>query len=499
MRPLDHDHSVPRPGPRRERPPAGRPPADAAVHPPVEKARADHPADRQPHNGPVPPLSPPSGTDLQALDAGCAALLPRIGYAYEMLDLLGLDPEDRPRPTARLLGADRHQRSRSLYARMFLNPTVLSNEQRLRARHARRHPRRRSCSPFAAAQDSAVRGAQPDQRRVRPDHRPAARARLRRHHRPDPGNITAIYRRGWLARTLGISALELLSLLHYTGIDPFTLPAADAAQPFRLPLLGFCQLAQSLSAAGLQPVQALYLLWNVDLSGISAPPTGRRVGPGRIAARGLAAVDASSLVTGSLTPDRAKSLMALVLGTAAADVFFGLVNGTFLTSTPFAYLPAALPQAVIDSSRGSLGYDDLAKQLTFAGYLDPPTLASMQAAAAGDTALLAGLTALAAAHSQAVDAFFATNDSPTLGLRSPFDSYANSSRPGSPRRPAGRPDARARQPPQEGASTHAGRRGRRLRSQLPPGAAHRPRDPRTPRRPRPPRRSRTSPRWPGQG
>jgi Neuraminidase-like domain len=96
---------------------------------------------------------------------------------------------------------------------------------------------------------------------------------------------------------------------------------------------------------------------------------------------------------------------------------------------PFAYPPAVLPPAIIDNSRGNLKYDDLAKQLTFAGYLDAPTLANMQATAAGETVLLTGLTALAAANTQAVDAFFAANDSPALGLRALFDAYAASADP----------------------------------------------------------------------
>ena len=46
----------------------------------------------------------------------------------------------------------------------------------------------------------------------------------------DPGtplslaNISAIYRRGWLAQTLRLRVRELLALLAVTGLDPFTLP-----------------------------------------------------------------------------------------------------------------------------------------------------------------------------------------------------------------------------------------------------------------------------------
>ena len=375
------------------------------------------------------PPGPAAGADLQALDASWAALLPRIGYAYEVLDVLSLDPGDH---LDELLAcwAPIGTGSGSLYERLFLNPAVLAAD-----------------SIFAPGTDGSVLAGPATAALLA--HKTALCAALNLTSAefdlitgPPPGlgfdaatpltleNITAIYRRAWLARTLGISVLELLSLLHYTGTDAFTLPAASGPdQPFPLPLLGFCQLAQSLSAAGLQPVQALYLLWNADLSGISAPPPAVASDLATSLRAGLAAVDAQFAVTGTLTPEGARNLMALVLGAAAADVFFALVNGTFLTSVPFAYPPAALPQEVTGSSRGSLSYDDLAKQLTFAGYLDAATLASMQAAAVGDTILLAGLTALAAASTQAVDAFFAANDSPALGLRALFAAYLASADP----------------------------------------------------------------------
>src|SRR5208337_1047452 len=141
------------------------------------------------------------------------------------------------------------------------------------------------------------------------------------------------------------------------------------------------------------------------------------------------AIDSQFSITGTVTASTAQSLMSLVLGAAAADVFFGLLNDTFVTATPLGYSQPTLPAAVITLAGGRLSYDDLAKMLSFGGYLDPATYAALQSAAAGDTLLLNALTALQAANAQAVDAFFTTYDNPALCLWSLFKTYVAAANP----------------------------------------------------------------------
>src|SRR5262249_42084328 len=79
-------------------------------------------------------------------------------------------------------------------------------------------------------------------------------------------NISAILRRGWLARKLNVSVRELLSLISSTGLDPFSAPDPTNPVVMRLVLL-----VQALKSRALPLGAALYLIWNQDLSGNSAP------------------------------------------------------------------------------------------------------------------------------------------------------------------------------------------------------------------------------------
>ena len=81
-----------------------------------------------------------------------------------------------------------------------------------------------------------------------------------------------MFRYGWLAHTLGLSVLEFLLLREFTGLDPFAPARPGAARAGRAagrPLHPRCSAA--LAAAGLTTAQALYLMWNQDISGTSAP------------------------------------------------------------------------------------------------------------------------------------------------------------------------------------------------------------------------------------
>ena len=102
--------------------------------------------------------------------------------------------------------------------------------------------------------------------------------------------------------------------------------------------------------------------------------------------------------------------MTLVYGGTASAFFFGLLNSTFTTSVPYSAPPGqpALPQPVIAASNGQLSYDDLSKQLSFAGVLDAAAQAAIDAAITGDPGLTTALASLAAASQQAVAPFFAS-------------------------------------------------------------------------------------------
>jgi hypothetical protein len=370
------------------------------------------------------PPAPGGATPLAQLDNGFLTLLPRAGIVYEAADVLGLDPGSDLASLLACLAPISTAGTDSLYGQMFLNPTVLRLD------------------PAFAPDVNGNFFTGPAQHVL--DHKPAIIAALNLTGSefdlitgPPPlglgyttstalslDTVSDIYRRGWLARALSLSVLELLSLIAYTGVDPFQMPTLDDSHPVASPLLEFVRRTRALSTAGLAPVQALYLLWNADLSGVSAPPTSVTDGLATALRAAFVAIDSQFSVSGNVTPASAQALMSLVLGAPAADTFFGLLQNTFRTSVSFGYSQPTLPAAVTAAANGLLSYDDFAKTLSFSGYLTSAMQAALDTAAGADAGLIAGIAALAASNTLAVDAFFATYDNAhTPWLRPLFDAY----------------------------------------------------------------------------
>jgi Neuraminidase-like domain/FHA domain/Salmonella virulence plasmid 28.1kDa A protein len=185
-------------------------------------------------------------------------------------------------------------------------------------------------------------------------------------------NVSVVFRYGWLAHTLGLSVLEFLRLREFTGLDPFAPLDPAPAAPAEPPVIGFVRLLSALAAAGMATTQALYLMWNQDLSGTSSPPPAVVTGLASALRADFAAVQAQFALQDDPDGSIAQNLMSLVYGSTASAFFFGLLNGTFTTSVPYSAPPgqSALPAPVIAASGGRLGYNDLSQQLSFAGVLD---------------------------------------------------------------------------------------------------------------------------------
>ncbi len=226
--------------------------------------------------------------------------------------------------------------------------------------------------------------------------------------------ISMIFRYGWLAQALSLSVLEFLWLRQWTGLDPFSSIDPAATPPAEPPVIRFIELLNLLQTVGLTTSQALYLMWNQDITGTSSPPLTTVTGLAFALAADFAAVDAQFTLQTDPDGTIAQNLMTLVYGAAASAFFFGLLNGTFTTSVSYSTPggDATLPQQVIDASAGQLSYDNVAKQLTFAGVLNQATLTAINAAITASAPDVATLTAavagLAAANQQQLGPFFAT-------------------------------------------------------------------------------------------
>ncbi len=218
--------------------------------------------------------------------------------------------------------------------------------------------------------------------------------------------ISAVFRRGWLARKLKLSIREFLLLTRFTGIDPFAAP--DPAYP---PITRLIELVNSIRAASLKPTEALYLIWNQDISGKSSPEDGEISDFSRTLRSALAAVETEFAVSDDPDGQITRSLMTLVYGNDATDLFFGLLGNTLVTSVPYSrvlstlvtsvtYLhtqatlvtsvpykhhQATLEQSIVNAAApGLIAYDDSKKLLSYTGVLSTTTCAALKAAAAAE-------------------------------------------------------------------------------------------------------------------
>jgi hypothetical protein len=344
-------------------------------------------------------LSPTTAPDL---DAAWKTMLPRLGIVRGLLDRLKLDAtRDLPGLLACFADIATHGDD-ALYRRMFLSTTILEQD-----------------SAFA---DNGYGDVLKDSSKLIVDHVEALRAAFgltadeasqiiadvaKKPLTPQTlpltlPNISAIFRRGWLARRLQLSVRELLLLVQRTGYDVFAAP--DPANP---PIVLFLDFVQRLRDAQLKATQALYLVWDDDLSGKATPDERTITDLARTLRTSFATVETDFAIIDDPNGEVARARMTLVYGADATDFFFGLLDNTFVVTTPFATPPAASPQPLIDAAPGRVVYDDFAKQLTFAGYLDGATTAALASAAAGDASLQAAVAALQKSASDAVAPYFA--------------------------------------------------------------------------------------------
>jgi hypothetical protein len=188
--------------------------------------------------------------------------------------------------------------------------------------------------------------------------------------------VSAIFRRGWLARTLKLSVPEFLLLSRFTGIDPFS-----PLDPPDLPILQFIKLVDRLRALSVKPAQALYLIWNQDLSGSSAPDEREVTDFTRTIRSDLNTIEREFVPVPDPDGQIARARMTLVYGNEAADLFFGLLGKSVITEVEYTHEEDVLKQSVLDVT-DKLSYDKFRKQLSFkAGAMPDSVLAALKAVA----------------------------------------------------------------------------------------------------------------------
>jgi hypothetical protein len=343
------------------------------------------------------------------LDAGFETLLPRLGIVLRVMKELDLSVKRDLRSLLACWSDIGTHGDGALYRQMFLNPAILRQD------------------PIFA--DNGYGEFLADDTQKLAAHTEALRAafnltgdeyqRIVTELNYDTNtllklsNISAIFRRGWLARKLKLSVRELLLLIRLTGLDPFA-----SLDPVGPAILRIVALLQALKARSFKPAAALYLIWNQDLSGRSAPTDVQVATFARTLRQALAAVEAEFTVADD--PDGAivQAQLAKVYSADAAAFYFGLLNDGFTVEVDFSdadgtMVPGPVRQA-IETAAGKteagvprIAYDNFRKRLAYTGILSTTTREAIKTAGGGgSTAFTTAVDALYDKGQAAITRFF---------------------------------------------------------------------------------------------
>jgi hypothetical protein len=369
------------------------------------------------------PLAAEEATDLLALDRGFATLLPRLGVTLQTMSRLAVKPRKDLAGMLSCWAPIGFAGPDSLYRRLFLgasflaqdpafavddNGLVLQDAGQTVGEHADalRAATGLSAEELALIEEGLAEGA-------------AARLTLE--------NVSFVYRHAWLARRLRLSVRELLGLIERTGLDPFAPP--DPPRPQIAALLDFLE---ALRAGSLKAAQALYLGWNEDVSGNSAPAPADVGAFARTLRGAYGDVDAQFALVDDPSGEIAQARMTLVYGAETAAFFFALLDGTFKVETDYSHTAETLAAPILAAGNGRLAYDDLRKRLSYAGLLDTPGRQALEAVAGVSGAFKTAVAALQTEATERTEAFFDRYPE----LRQPYTEYVASSEPDEVRRAA---------------------------------------------------------------
>jgi hypothetical protein len=219
-------------------------------------------------------------------------------------------------------------------------------------------------------------------------------------------NISAVFRRGWLARKLKLSVRELLLLVQFTGLDPFAL--IDPAEPGMSHVI---ELVQSMKDRSFKSTEALYLIWNQDLSGKSAPNLAQIAELARTLRGDFADIDDQFAATEDPNGDVARARVTLVYGNETSDAFFSFLDDTVEVDVAYTH-PAPVLETAIASADPRIAYDDFRHRLSHKGLLTTKMQSDLQTAAKnvnGAGNFDSAVATLLAESEDAKDSFFTRN------------------------------------------------------------------------------------------
>lgn len=340
---------------------------------------------------PVPPF--PDGANAintkDKLDAGFLTLLPRLGIVVRVMHALNLGPKRDLLPLLACWSPLGTHGDTSLYRQMFLNPALLAKDAAFADNGYGEFLKDNTQKLLAHAEAlrSAFNLSADEFERI------IAALGFDVNTALNFETLSAVYRSGWLARKLKISVQELLRLIQLTGLNLFAAP--DPTNPAILRLI---ELLQAQKARSLKSAAALYLIWNQDPTGKSAPDPAQVTEFARTLRADFATIEEQFSVTEDPGGDIARARMTLVYGTEVTNAFFALLDGTLALDVPYTH-PLPTLEAAIRTADPKIAYDDFRHRLLYTGTLSAAKRDALKA-----------VPIVMAAFQNAVDALFAQSE-----------------------------------------------------------------------------------------
>ncbi|MCU5025087.1 neuraminidase-like domain-containing protein [Bacillus cereus] len=173
-------------------------------------------------------------------------------------------------------------------------------------------------------------------------------------------NISAIFRRGWLARKLNLNIWEFLTFTKVTGLDPFSL-----VEPFHSPVLSLVELVKDLRELSVKPEQILHFIWNQNNKGENVRNEREILEFARSLRDDFAAIEGEFAIGEYLDDTSARARMAQIYPNEAVDNFFGLLGNSVTTDVTYTNNQETLHEEILAAAKGTLGYDHKQKLLFF--------------------------------------------------------------------------------------------------------------------------------------
>ncbi len=297
------------------------------------------------------------------LNDGFGILLPRLGIIKRVMNALNLPPKRDLLPLLACWSEIGTHGNTALYRQMFLNPALLKQDAVFADNGYGEFlaDNTKKLADHAEALQSAFNLIGDEYDRI------VAILGFNANTPLTIPNVSAVFRRGWLARKLKFSVRELLLLTSLTSLDPFATP--DPTDPAILRLIS---LVQAMKDRSLKSAAALYLIWNQDLSGKSAPDPAQITELARTLRGDFASIEDQFAATEDPGGDVARGRMTLVYGQETTDAFFTLLDDTLVMDVAYTH-PAPELEAAITAVDAKITYDNFRHRLSHAGVLSAAT------------------------------------------------------------------------------------------------------------------------------